>query len=80
MLAERHVILLFRLSLLLVWTLKRIKGLIVGVTIECQGGLLACVVDLGYLEITLPSNFEVHPTLLLSIKLGVLHQKGRIPH
>ena len=74
------MILLFRPCLLFFWTLKPIKGLILGVTIECQGGLLACVVDLGYLEITLPPNFEVHPTLLLSIQLGVLHQQGRIPH
>jgi hypothetical protein len=80
MLAERHVILLFRSCLLLFWALKSIKSLILGVAIKCQRGLLACVVDLGYLEITLASDFEVHPTLLLGVQLGVLHQQGRIPH
>jgi hypothetical protein len=73
------MILLFR-PRLLVWALKRIKGLMVSIPIKCQGGFLACVVDLRYLEITLAPNFEVHPTLLLSIKLGVLHQQGRIPN
>lgn len=77
-LAKCHVILLFRPCLLFVWALKSIKGLILGVPIECHGWFLACVVDLGYLEITLASNFEVHPTLLLSRQLGVLHQQGRI--
>jgi hypothetical protein len=52
----------------------------VSVWIHCQGGLLGCVVDVRYLEITLATNLEVHPTLLLSIQLSVMHQQGHIPN
>lgn len=38
------------------------------------------MVDVGYLEITLATDLEVHPTLLMSIQLSVLHQQGHITH
>lgn len=38
------------------------------------------MVDVGYLEITLATDLEVHPALLMSIQLSVLHQQGHIPH
>jgi hypothetical protein len=79
-LTESHMILLLRPSLLFVGALKRFEGLMVGIRVHCQGGLLACVVDVGYLEISLATYVEVHPTLLLSIQLGVLHQQGHIPY
>lgn len=79
-LTECHMILLLRPSLLFVGALKRFESLMVGIRVHCQGGLLACVVDVGYLEITLATYVEVHPALLLSIKLGVLHQQGHITH
>lgn len=79
-LTKCHVILLLRPSLLFVGAVKGIKGLRVGVRIPCQGGLLACVVDIRYLEITFATDLEVHPTLLLRIQLRVLHQQGHIPH
>jgi hypothetical protein len=79
-LTECHMILLFRPSLLFVGALKRFEGLMVGVRFHCQGGLLACVVDVRYLEIALTTDLKVHPALLLSIKLSVLHQQGHIPY
>ena len=38
------------------------------------------MVDVGYLEITLATDLEVHPALLMSIQLSVLHQQGHIPY
>ena len=44
-LTEYHMILLLRPSLLFVGALKRFECLMVGIRVHCQGGLLACVVD-----------------------------------
>ena len=76
------MVLLFRPSLLFVWALlKRIKSLLVvvvlSVWIHCQGGLLDCVVDVRYLEITLATDLEVHPALLLRIQLSVIWNSVR---